>query len=96
MRKFNTILAIILTLLLADHMVFGGLYMLRRGDGVFKPLAIAMVIMTIIHAVISMIITVRAEKVGIVTKARYNKENREFWLRRGSGLGILVFALAHA
>ena len=95
MRKFNAILVLIIILLLIDHLVFGSLYMLGVNVKVFIPIALLLIALVLIHAVVSMIITVRAEKVGIKTHARYNKENKEFWLRRSSGMAILFFALAH-
>ena len=96
MRKFNTILVLIIMALLLDHVLFGVMYLLGIGTGVFKPLAIAMLALVMFHAVISLIVTFRAEKAGFVTKARYNKENREFWGRRVSGIFIVFLALMHA
>ena len=83
-------------ILLLDHLIFGGMYLFGVGNGVIRPLAISMLVLTIIHAIISMIVTIRAEKAGFKTNARYNKENSEFWQRRVSGVLILVFALMHA
>ena len=96
MREFNTILVLIIMVLLLDHVLFGGMYFLGIGTGVFKPLAIAMLALVMLHAVISLIVTFRAEKAGFVTKARYNKENREFWGRRITGIFIIILALLHA
>ena len=96
MRKFNTILVLIIMILLLDHIIFGGLHLLGAGTNVFKPVALLMLILVFIHAVVSMIITIRAEKAGMKTKARYNEENKQFWSRRTSGMAIVVFALMHA
>ena len=96
MRKINTIITILIILLLCDHLLFGSLYMLGTGAGVITGMAHTLILLVIIHALISMIVTLRAEKAGFKTKARYNRENREFWLRRTSGVCVLVFALMHA
>lgn len=96
MRKFNTILVLLILILLLDHVVFGGLYFFGVVPGVFKPVAFAMLALVVLHAIISMIVTIRAEKAGFQTKARYNAENRDFWLRRASGIAILILAILHA
>ena len=96
MRKINVIIVIAIMILLVDHIVFGGLHLLGFNAGVMRPMAMLMLILVLAHALISMYVTLRAEKAGAKTKARYNKENREFWLRRTSGVMILVSALVHA
>jgi succinate dehydrogenase hydrophobic anchor subunit len=96
MRKSNTILVLLILILLLDHVIFGGLYFFGAGPGVFKPIAFAMLLLVILHAFISMVVTIRAEMAGFKTKARYNKENRSFWLRRVSGTAIIILAILHA
>ena len=96
MRKLNTIIVLIIMILIIDHIIFGSMHFLGTGASVIKPLAMIMFLLVLIHAVISMIITIRAEKVGFKTKARYNKENRQFWLRRASGMAIVILAFIHA
>ncbi len=96
MRKFNTVLVLLIMLLLLYHTIFGSLHLFGIGPGSLKKLAFAMLMLVMAHAVVSMIVTVRAEKAGISTKARYNKEYRAFWGRRISGMLVAVFALIHA
>lgn len=96
MRKINTILVLIMMILMIDHIIFGGLHLFGVGSGVMRPLAISLVVIILLHALVSMYLTLKAEKVGFKTNARYNKENKEFWSRRVSGVLILVFALIHA
>ena len=95
MRKINTIIVLIIMLLLIDHTVFACMHLLGMNAGVLKPLAMMMLLFTVIHAIVSLLVTIKAEKVGISTKARYNKENRQFWSRRVSGVLVLVLALLH-
>lgn len=95
MRKINTVLTLLVMLLLLDHMIFGGFYLFGIGNGVIAILAGSMLVLILLHALISMAVTIRAEIVGFKTKARYNKENREFWQRRVSGMFILVLGLVH-
>ena len=96
MRKFNAILVSIILILIIDHIIFASMHLLGTGANVFVPVALFMLTLVLIHAIISLIITINAEKVGINTKARYNKENEQFWLRRVSGLAIMVLAIMHA
>ena len=96
MRKFNAILVLIIMILFLDHLFFGSAHFLGTGLNVTKPFSHTFFLLVLIHAAISLIITVRAEIAGIRTKARYNRENREFWSRRISGVAILVLAGAHA
>ena len=95
MRKFNTIIVLLTMLLFIDHITFGSLHYLGTKFSVAKPFAMAMFILVFIHAVVSIIITIKAEVVGFKTKARYNSENRQFWLRRVSGVAILLLAMTH-
>lgn len=96
MRKINAILVILIFILLIDHIIFGGMHLLGLNVSVTKQMALLMLFLVLAHAVISMFVTLKAEKAGAKTKARYNKENREFWARRTSGMMILVFGLLHA
>ena len=95
MRKFNTVIVLLIMLLFIDHITFGSLHFLGTKFGIAAPFAMTMMILVLIHAAVSIIITIRAEVAGFKTKARYNKENRQFWLRRVSGMAILVLAIAH-
>ena len=95
MRKLNTIVALLIMLLFLDHITFGSLHFLGTKFGITAPFAMTMFLLVLIHAIISIIITIKAEAVGFKTKARYNKENRQFWLRRASGIAILILAFMH-
>lgn len=95
MRKLNTIIVLLIMLLFIDHITFGSLHFLGTKFGITAPFAMTMFVLVLIHAIISIIITIKAEVVGFKTKARYNKENRQFWQRRASGIAILVLASMH-
>ena len=94
MRKINSIITVILILLFLDHALFGILDTFGMGK-VFKPAALLMGILLIVHVIISTILTIRSEKVSITTKATYNKENREYWMRRWTGILVLIFFVDH-
>ena len=94
MRKINSILTILILLLFADHAIFGTLNTLGKAK-VLLPIARILGIVVILHAIISIILTIRAAKVSIRTKAPYNKENQEYWMRRWTGLAILFFFIGH-
>ena len=96
MRRINTILVLMILALFADHAIFASLHSIGVGNGVIKAMAHSMLGLVLIHAAVSLIVTVKAEKAGITTKARYNKENREFWNRRVTGVLILVLGVTHA
>ncbi|MBP5280678.1 MAG: hypothetical protein J6Z03_09355 [Erysipelotrichaceae bacterium] len=96
MRKFKSILAIIITILFLDHQLFGGTAFGNLNVRIPKPLAFLMGGLIILHAIISLTVTWRAEKAGFKTNARYNAENRQFWNRRVSGVLILLLIPFHA
>lgn len=95
MRKINTIITVMIMVLLVDHIIFGGLHLMGANVNVMKPLALSMLALVFIHVIISVIVTIKAEKVGFKTNVRYNKENRDFWMRRASGCLILVAVIMH-
>ena len=95
MRKLNTILVLLIMLLFIDHITFGCLHFLGSKFSITAPFALTMFLLVLLHTIVSIVITVKAEVVGFKTKARYNSENRQFWLRRVSGIAILVLAFAH-
>ena len=94
MRKINAILTIIILALFIDHAVFGTLNTLGKAQ-VVLPVARMMTVCMILHAIISIILTVKSEMVTFKTKTAYNKENREYWLRRWTGVLILIFFVTH-
>ena len=96
MRKINTIVVLLIMVLLLDHALFASLNSVGIGNGVIPALAHTFLTLVLIHALISLLITIRAEKAGFVTGARYNKENAAFWNRRVTGVAILVLAITHA
>lgn len=95
MRKLNTILVLLIMILFIDHITFGSLYFLGTKLKVTAPFAMVMILLVLLHAAVSIAVTIKAEAVGFKTKARYNRENREFWMRRASGIVILILAIAH-
>ena len=96
MRKINTILVLIIMLLFVDHVIFGSLHSLGTGASVIRPLAHTMLGLVLLHAIISLVVTFRAEKAGFKTGVRYYRENREFWNRRVTGVLIILLGITHA
>lgn len=96
MRKINAIIAVIICLLLADHMIFGSMSLIGMNASVISVMAFALAGLTLVHVLISTIITIKAVKAGAKTKAAYPKENWQFWFRRISGAILLFLFLTHA
>ena len=94
MRKYNAILSTVITLLLIDHFVFGSLYLMGANVAVAKPIINLAAILIAVHAVISTVLTIKAVRVS-VGPGSYFKENFDFWLRRITGVLILVLLFIH-
>lgn len=96
MRKFNTILTVLIIILFLDHAVFGSLQLFGANNAmVMKRLARACSALIIVHAVIGVKLTFDAVRVWRRTGAPYFRENSLFWARRLSGVVIMVLIFFH-
>lgn len=95
MRKINNILVHIIIALFLLHGVMGSLILLGVSTISFRVLSYIMLMVVIMHAIISMISTLRALEGGQKSKKWYLRQNAGFWTKRISGLSILVLLFFH-
>ena len=95
MRKFNAILAMVITLLFIIHGVLGALTLTGVGHINFKALAWIMLGLIVLHAIIGTFLTIQSLIICKKTGAPYFKENSLFWARRISGFAIILFIFFH-
>lgn len=98
MRKLNAILAMGTVVMFLVHAVMGGMILMGfipGGNTVMKVLAEVMMICITGHVILSIKLT--ADTVIAVKRsgAHYFKENKMFWIRRISGLAVMLFIVAH-
>ena len=98
MRRLNAILSMGVLALFIFHAVYGGFQLagvLPGGNLVMKVLSWVMVVMMGLHALIGIKLTADTLRISKKAGASYYKENRLFWVRRISGLAIMVFVAFH-
>lgn len=95
MRKINGIIAAVVLALFVIHGVLGALNLMNIAPVIAKGLSYTMLSLIVVHAIISIGLTVRAVQTAAKTKAPYFRQNRLFWARRISGVLILVLVAFH-
>jgi hypothetical protein len=85
---------VILVLLFA-HGILGAILLMGIGNIIIKQLARALFVLVIVHTLIGIILTVQSAKVSRHTKALYFRENKSFWIRRISGIAIVILIFIH-
>ncbi|MBR5088005.1 MAG: hypothetical protein IK093_01115 [Ruminiclostridium sp.] len=99
MRKLNAIISVILTVLFLFHLVTGGLLLAGFDDSLYivsKVSAFILLAAITVHIVICVKFTADTFKALGKTGSGYFAENGMFWVRRISGVAVLVFAVLHA
>ena len=98
MRRANAIITSLIMILFLIHMIWGSLElagMTPGGNRLFSRLSYLMVGLIVVHMVISMKLTwdtLRSQKAAGVS---YRKANRHFWVRRISGMALMLFIALH-
>ena len=98
MRKANAVLTALIMVLFLVHMVWGGLVMAGMtagGSSAYSLLSYAMLVLAALHGAISLKLTADALKIMKRTGASYLKENRVYWIRRISGIALILFMTMH-
>lgn len=95
MRKINAILTAVIMLIFVFHAVTGSLNMMNIAPIITRIEAYIMLGLICVHAVISVILSVKSIKVWKSTGAPYFRENINFWTRRLSGLVIMILIAFH-
>ncbi len=99
MRKVNSLAAIAVMILFVCHMIYGVLVLcgiMNGGNRFFSVLTCVLAGLALLHIVISVILTCNTVYAMHRTGVSYWKENRLFWVRRISGLAVMVFIVIHA
>ncbi len=98
MRKWNTLISLLVILLFVFHAVFGGFQLagiMEGGSALMQVTAWLMLGLIILHALIGCVLTGQTLKAVRKSGVSYFKENKLFWARRISGFAILLFILFH-
>lgn len=93
LRRINHILSIILLIFLEIHIIASSFLMFGWSRVILEHVARVEFILVMCHALIGMILTFRNRPLRNSNK--YMKENRLYWLRRVTGIGILILAMPH-
>ena len=95
MRKWNTILSVLMLLIFMIHGIMGSFMLNGVGSSAGKLLAWIGVGILVVHTVIGVILTVQSLQTAKQSGKMYLKQNAIFWARRASGLAILILLFFH-
>ena len=95
MRKFNGILAKVVIVLFLIHAVMGCFMLQGRSSVSCKPLTILLVAAVIVHGILGVILTISAIQSGSKSGKWYFRQNSAFWIKRLSGIAILLLLVFH-
>ena len=98
MRKANAIVTVLIMILFLIHMIWGGMElagMTRGGSALFKDLSHTMILLIMIHIGIGIVTTVQTIRACRQSGVSYFRQNRLFWIRRISGLALMLFLICH-
>ena len=98
LRKINAGLSLLITILLLDHAMFMGVWMLSKGEIALSAskLPRLLFVLMMAHAIISIVMAIRGHKGA--DKGKYNgysKMNVPTYIQRASGILIIVFSVLH-
>ena len=95
MKKFNSLLARFMLVLLALHGLMGAFTLLRMTTFNWKPLSYTLLAIVLLHGILGILLSKDAVREGMRTGRWYLKENASFWLIRLSGFIILLSVWFH-
>ena len=95
MRKWNTILSVLMLLIFMIHGSMGSFMLNGVGSSAGKLLAWIGVGILVVHTVIGVILTVQSLQTAKQSGKMYLKQNAIFWARRASGMAILILLFFH-
>ena len=98
LRKINAVISLLITLLLMDHAIFMGVWMLSEGgiaQNVSK-LPRIMFLLMMVHAIISIVFAILGHKGAEKRKYNgYSKMNKSAYFQRASGILMIAFTVLH-
>ena len=98
MRRENAMLGLGILILFLLHGIAGAFQLFGvfpGGKAWFSRVSWALLALLAVHALISLKLTWDSIQIGRRTGVWYFRENMLFWIRRISGLAILLFAVCH-
>jgi succinate dehydrogenase/fumarate reductase cytochrome b subunit len=95
MRKYNALLSLLLIAIFLLHGIMGSFMLFGIGKGAGNLLAWIGCGLIVAHTALGAVFTVRTLKSGKTSGAWYPRQNALFWVRRISGVCILVLAFLH-
>lgn len=95
MRKWNNRLVMLILVLFLLHGVMGCLELLGISTVSIWQMSWILLLAVVVHAVIGILCTVRSVRSGAGGKKWYLKENTGFWVKRLSGIAILILLVLH-
>ncbi len=97
-RKINAFLGLALIILLLIHGVSGAFVLIGiipGGNQIRAYITKAMMVCFILHGLIGIKLTIDTLKTNKKNGALYLKDNKVFWIRRISGLAMILFVIDH-
>ena len=95
MRKWNTILSVLMLLIFMIHGSMGSFMLNGVGSSTGKILAWIGVGILVVHTVMGTVLTVQSLRAAKQSGKMYLKQNAIFWARRASGMAILILLFFH-
>ena len=95
MRKWNTILSVLMLLIFMIHGIMGSFMLNGVGSSAGKILAWIGVGILAVHTVMGTVLTVQSLRAAKQSGKMYLKQNAIFWARRASGMAILILLFFH-
>ena len=95
MRKWNTILSVLMLLIFMIHGIMGSFMLNGVGSSAGKILAWIGVGILVVHTVMGTVLTVQSLRAAKQSGKMYLKQNAIFWARRASGMAILLLLFFH-
>ena len=98
MRKWNTIISLILIILFLIHAIAGSFQLMKiipGGNSMMKTISCILMLFLIAHIVIGTKLTIDSVKIGKRSGKFYLRENAVFWTRRISGFAMILLIICH-
>lgn len=98
MRKWNTIISLILIILFLIHAVAGSFQLMKiipGGNVLMKTLSYILMAFLIAHIVIGTKLTIDSLVAGKKSGKFYLRENAVFWIRRITGFAMILLIVCH-
>ena len=98
MRKWNTIISLILIILFLIHAVAGSFQLMKiipGGNVIMKNLSYILMAFLIAHIVIGTKLTIDSLVAGKKSGKFYFRENAVFWIRRITGFAMILLIACH-